>query len=164
MDCTLSGSSVHGIFQARILESGLPFPVPEDLPDPGIKPMSCIYFIGRWFLTTVPPSFKSKVVSQHHGPFRSIIQTRKFHVQIGNFLPSVVGSDMKNGQQIFWGHSEDSWAYCQDQLAESKWPAGSSYQKLVKQVLRKAKCLLDFFQPSFTQTIKVGAQNRFRPY
>ena len=31
-----TGSSVHGILQARIW-SGLPFPSPGDLPDPGIK-------------------------------------------------------------------------------------------------------------------------------
>ena len=36
MDCSLPGSSVHGTSQARIL-GGLPFPSPEDLPDPGIK-------------------------------------------------------------------------------------------------------------------------------
>ena len=30
MDCSPPGSSIHGIFQARILE--------WDLPDPGIKP------------------------------------------------------------------------------------------------------------------------------
>jgi len=46
-DFSLPGSSVHGIFQARVLEwgaiafskvywSGLPFPSPGDLPDPGI--------------------------------------------------------------------------------------------------------------------------------
>ena len=39
MDYSLSDSSVHGIFQARIL-SGLPFPSPGDLPDPGIEPGS----------------------------------------------------------------------------------------------------------------------------
>ena len=39
MDCTLPGSSVCGIFQARILE-WLPFPPPGDLPDPGIEPGS----------------------------------------------------------------------------------------------------------------------------
>ena len=33
MDCRLPGPSVHGILQARILER-LPFPSPEDLPDP----------------------------------------------------------------------------------------------------------------------------------
>ena len=37
MGCSLPGSSVHGIFQARILEWGLPFPSPGDLPDPGIE-------------------------------------------------------------------------------------------------------------------------------
>ena len=33
------GSSVHGIFQAAVW-SGLPFPSPGDLPDPGIEPGS----------------------------------------------------------------------------------------------------------------------------
>ena len=40
MDCSLPGSSVHRILQARILEWGLPRPPPGDLPDPGIKPAS----------------------------------------------------------------------------------------------------------------------------
>ena len=54
MDCSLPGSSVHGIFQARVLEwgaiafseqycSGLLFPSPGDLPDPGIKPVSPVW-------------------------------------------------------------------------------------------------------------------------
>ena len=38
-DCSLPGSSVHGIFQAGYW-SGLPFPSPGDLPDPGIEPRS----------------------------------------------------------------------------------------------------------------------------
>ena len=38
MDCSLPGSSAHGIFQARVLE--LPFPFPGDLPDPGKEPRS----------------------------------------------------------------------------------------------------------------------------
>ena len=37
MDCSLPGSSVHEISQARILE-WLTFPPPEDLPRPEIKP------------------------------------------------------------------------------------------------------------------------------
>ena len=37
MDCSLPGFSIHGIFQARVL-SGLPFPSPGDLPDPGSSP------------------------------------------------------------------------------------------------------------------------------
>ena len=36
MDCSLPGSCVHGILQARIW-SGLPFPSPGDLPHPGIE-------------------------------------------------------------------------------------------------------------------------------
>ena len=38
MDHSLPGSSVHGILQQHW--SGLPFPSPRDLPDPGIKPES----------------------------------------------------------------------------------------------------------------------------
>ena len=39
MDCSPLGFSVHGIYQARILE-WLPFPSPADLPNPGIEPGS----------------------------------------------------------------------------------------------------------------------------
>ena len=39
MDCSQTGSSVHGILQARILV-WLPLPFPGDPPDPGIKPES----------------------------------------------------------------------------------------------------------------------------
>ena len=38
MDCSLPGTSVHGVSQEYW--SGLPFPSPGDLPDPGIKPLS----------------------------------------------------------------------------------------------------------------------------
>ena len=52
---SLPGSSVRGIFQARILE-WLPLPTPGDIPYPGIKPTSLASpaFIGRFF-TTEPP-------------------------------------------------------------------------------------------------------------
>ena len=41
MDCSLPGSSAHGILQARILEwAAISFPPPEDLSDPGIESMS----------------------------------------------------------------------------------------------------------------------------
>ena len=39
MDCSLPGSSVRGILQARILE-WVAIPFSEDLPDPGLKPRS----------------------------------------------------------------------------------------------------------------------------
>ena len=39
MDCSLPGSFVHGILQARILER-VAIPFPRGLPDPGIEPRS----------------------------------------------------------------------------------------------------------------------------
>ena len=39
MDCSLPGSSVHGILQARILD-GLPLLSAGDLPNPGTEPRS----------------------------------------------------------------------------------------------------------------------------
>ena len=39
MCCNLPGSSVHGIIPGRILE-WVPFPLPGDLPNPGIEPTS----------------------------------------------------------------------------------------------------------------------------
>ena len=46
MDCNPPGSSVHGTSQA----SGLPFPSPRDLPDPGIEP-EFPALAGRFFTT-----------------------------------------------------------------------------------------------------------------
>ena len=39
MDCSRSGSSIHGIFQARVLE-WIAFPSPGEISNPGIKPGS----------------------------------------------------------------------------------------------------------------------------
>ena len=39
MDCSLPGCSVHGIFQARVLE-WVAMPPIGDFPDPGIEPVS----------------------------------------------------------------------------------------------------------------------------
>ena len=55
MGCSLKGSSVHGIFQARVL-SGLPFPSPGALPDPGIEPRSPTLQADA--LTSEPPGKK----------------------------------------------------------------------------------------------------------
>ena len=52
MDYSWSGSSVHGIFQARILEwVGVPFS--RDLPNPGVEPRSPI--LQADFLPSEPP-------------------------------------------------------------------------------------------------------------
>ena len=34
MDCSLPGSSIHGVFHARVLWSGLPLPSPSHSPTP----------------------------------------------------------------------------------------------------------------------------------
>ena len=52
MDCSPPGSSVPGIFRQEYW-SGLPFPSPGDLPDPGIEPASPALAGG--FFTTLPP-------------------------------------------------------------------------------------------------------------
>ena len=55
MDCSPTGSSVHGISRQEC-RSGLPPPSPGDLPDPGTEPTSPVSpaFAGR-FSATVPP-------------------------------------------------------------------------------------------------------------
>ena len=53
VDCSLPGSSVHGIPQARILE-WVVFSPPGDLPNPGIKPASLPSpaVAGKFFTTS----------------------------------------------------------------------------------------------------------------
>ena len=52
MDCSLPGSSVHGVLQAKYW-SGLPCPPPGELPNPGIELESPALAGG--FFTTEPP-------------------------------------------------------------------------------------------------------------
>ena len=55
MDCSPPGSSVHGAFQARILE-WVATSHPRDLPDPGIEPVSLSSpSLAGGFFTTVAP-------------------------------------------------------------------------------------------------------------
>ena len=52
MDCSPPSSSVHG-FPRQEYWSGLPFPSPGDLPDPGIESMS--FAVAGGFFTAEPP-------------------------------------------------------------------------------------------------------------
>ena len=54
MDCSLPGSSVHGILQAKILEWVTTFSS-RGFPDPGIEPASLMSpaLVGRFFTTSV---------------------------------------------------------------------------------------------------------------
>ena len=56
MDCSLPGSSVHEFYRQEYW-SGLPFPSPGDLPDPGIEPGSLTSpaLAGRFFTTNTGP-------------------------------------------------------------------------------------------------------------
>jgi len=63
MDCSLSGSSVHGIFQARVLECWSGFPSPGGLPNPGIKPRSPALHTDA--LQSEPPP-KCHILVTHH--------------------------------------------------------------------------------------------------
>ena len=51
MDCSLPGSSVHGILQARILD-WVAMPSSGDLPHPEIEPVSLIPALAGCFFTT----------------------------------------------------------------------------------------------------------------
>ena len=42
MDCSLPGFCVRGILQEKYL-NGLPFPIPGDLPDPGMEPIPLLF-------------------------------------------------------------------------------------------------------------------------
>ena len=66
MDCSLPGSSVHGILQARIL-GGLPCPPPGDLPNPGIEHMSLVSpALAGGFFTTAPPVHSCRSLKYGH--------------------------------------------------------------------------------------------------
>ena len=54
MDCSPPGSSVHGLLRQEYW-NGLPFPSPEHLPDPGIKPTSLTppALADRFFISSI---------------------------------------------------------------------------------------------------------------
>ena len=59
---SLPGSSVHGILQEQYW-SGLPFPSPGELPDPGIEPTSLtsLALAGGFFITSATCSLNSNL-------------------------------------------------------------------------------------------------------
>ena len=63
MDCSQTDSSVHGIFQEEYW-SGLPFPPPGGLPNPGIQSESLKSLsLAGWFVPLAPPRKHNSVVS-----------------------------------------------------------------------------------------------------
>ena len=80
VDCSPPGSSVTGKLQVRILErkkkkkeywSGLPFPSPGDLPDPGTEPMSLIFPALAGGIFTTSTTWEAKLIFEicHHLSF-----------------------------------------------------------------------------------------------
>ena len=65
MDGSPPGFSVHGILQARILENGLPFPSPGNIPDSGTEPRSPAFQVDSLCLSHQgsPSSAKSGITS-----------------------------------------------------------------------------------------------------
>ena len=60
MDCSLSGSSVHGIFQARILE-WVAMPSSRGSSQP--RDQTCVYYvscIGRWVFFTTSATWEAQ--------------------------------------------------------------------------------------------------------
>ena len=80
MDCS-PPDSVHGIFQARILEC-LPFPPPGDFPDQGIEPASPVSpALAGGFFTTEPPGKLHNLCSEMHSKERKWV-TGGFYPQL----------------------------------------------------------------------------------
>ena len=74
IDYSLPGSSVHGIFQARMLE-WWPFPSPGDLADPGVEPSSPA-LAGRFF-TAEPPGKPNSCLSTFESILGYLIFSRQ---------------------------------------------------------------------------------------
>ena len=85
MDCSPPGSSVHGILQQEYW-SGLPFPSPGDLPNPGIKPRS-----PALQADTLPSEPPGNTTIQKHQFFSSAF----FIVQLSHPLASLVAQMVK---------------------------------------------------------------------
>ena len=78
MDCNLPGSSVHGIFQARVLER-VAISYSRDLPSSGNKPVSpAPPILAARFFTTVPPG-RPRHLFRHSEFIAYIIFTTAVH-------------------------------------------------------------------------------------
>ena len=66
MDCSLPGSSVLGIFQARILKWAA-CPPPRDLPNPGIEPLTSPVS-SAWQVDSLPLSHPGSPPGVHGLP------------------------------------------------------------------------------------------------
>ena len=84
MDCSQPGSSVHGIFQARILE-WVPFPSPGDLSNPGMEPGSCTLQADS-LQSEKPPGKPKALLSKSHSFLHMRNMWRKLMLKPLRFL------------------------------------------------------------------------------
>ena len=84
-DCSLPGSSVHGIFQLRTLE-WVDISYSRDLPNPGIKPTFLVSpaLAGRFFTSVTPEKLLPSYMTHPQLPFwLQILELKKL---IGNYI------------------------------------------------------------------------------
>ena len=96
MDCSHPGSSVHGIFQARIL-GGSPSPPPGHLPNPGIKLVSLMFPALRSGSFTTSTTWEGILFKKK----RLCMETakKKFFLELGSF-----SSFLENIILFIWLH------------------------------------------------------------
>ena len=98
LDYSLPGISVHGIFQARILEQ-LPFPTPGDLFDPGIEPASLESpALADGYIYILPLSHPGSPIKQNI----FFLKHFTFLFSVSDPLGKCAMAKSKSGSQ-FWG-------------------------------------------------------------
>ena len=89
MDCSLPGSSVRGVFQARYW-SGLPFSSPGDLPNPRIKPGSpTLQEDSLPFEPPGKPFLMSKMEQMREFPGCLVVRILHFHCHCPGSMPGL---------------------------------------------------------------------------
>ena len=102
MDCNPSGSSVHGILQARILEcwSASLFPSPRDLPYPGIKPGS-----PALQADSLPSESPGKPLASHKSLVNALAKVKAYQQHrlgrlINRHLSIIIGEAVKSKMNV----------------------------------------------------------------
>ena len=101
MDCSLSGSTG---FSRQGYWSGLPFPIPGDLPDPGMEPTSPVLWVDPLPLTTKedpPPRPIMTQILSDQGP--TINTTFKLNFLMRSPSPNVFILGVRASIYKFWG-------------------------------------------------------------
>ena len=152
MDCSLRGSSVHGIFQARVLEWGaIAFPntlklcwkplevctpqskqwlvaqnLPRGLSDPGIRPRDRTWvscITGRFFTVWATREAHKHVNAQHK---YEVINYDKCKARKWTWRISVGASKIKRGWKL-WGLPPRPWVLSTQELGKGRdfwWSSG----------------------------------------